>query len=600
MPIHFEQNLRKTSKPINLVDNLTHDKRTLVAWLYCGIYKNIKSDSQPNVLVAFRELIDSNELSDHLIFYRVPLTSLGHVRIGSIWNGGVSNVEIKYKTERFSVDFNKIGWRLNNFLKSNEDGITKPYPMDIYPLQYDNDKNWFVEFLLPTGGKLVIPCLEFFYRCYGRSAELKRILTTYPWQGIVGCAEERIFAPLEEPEEPSSKWKVKLKKRLVNGDVVFLAHVKYDKYSRNTAKTIYSQIESEHDPAGKKPSFIKVAPWFKGPADLKVRGIPFDNGRSFLALQVVGCSDPTGIPIHRDRENTNKVEQSAENVGQGHAWDGMPEKVMIKFPEIIDLTGDVEPSNDYGAVELEEPDFEILNEPRIVKDVTRDKAKDSSGKKHDKSADSFSSGETHGTDKGVGYASSHARPVLESNGVLRDMWEAILFLAESRPGLVRKVEWFTFEDGYSHDKEPKLVTIEHFDDTDDGITTDIRNWPYLDSVSKSGVRGVLVVRIHVEGMRLYILEVQRRVRLSIDSDGQEKQKEESFKGFICTLNDQSEFESWLRSYLSNIRIVKGVSQKLIGSCPGRAAVFKHSVASSDKVACEASVLNALSKMGVDV
>ncbi|WP_158513267.1 hypothetical protein [Aeromonas hydrophila] len=600
MSIHFEQKIKKTNKTIRLIDNLASDKRSLVVWWYCGVYKNVKVDSQPNILIAFRELTSGNNLSEDLVYYRVPLTSLGQVRIGSIWNGGTSESEFSFETKRFSLDFSKQGWSLNSFFQSNENKVEKPYPTDIYPLKYDNDKNWVIEFKLQTGGKLVIPCLEFFYRCYGRSAELKRILTTYPWQGFSGCAEDRIFSPLDEPEE-QGKWKVKLKKRLVNGDIVFLAHVKYENYSRNVAKTIYAQIESEHDPAGKKPAFIKVAPWFKGPADLKVRGIPFDNGKSFLALQIIGCSDPIGVPIHRDRENTNKVDHPADDGGQGTAWNGMPEKMLIKPPEIIDLTSDIEPSHGHGAVELEEPDFEILNEPRVVKDVRRDKAKDSSGIRSDGKAESFSSGDIYGNDKGVGYASSHARPVLESNGVLRDMWDAIIFISKKRPGLIRHVEWFTFEDGYSNAQEPKLITIPPFDDAaDTDISTDIRNWPYLEPVSKLCPRGILVIRLRTEGRFIHIIEVQRRVKTRVDDEGKETQTEESFKGFVCSLNDQTHFEPWLRTFISNIRLVKGVSQKLINQCPSRAAVFKHSVAGSDKVACEASVLNALSKMGVDV
>ena len=50
------------------------------------------------------------------------------------------------------------------------------------------------------------------------------------------------------------------------------APVKYAPYTRSAAKSIYAQIEAEHDPRGRLPAFIKVAPWFQGHAELKVSG----------------------------------------------------------------------------------------------------------------------------------------------------------------------------------------------------------------------------------------------------------------------------------------------------------------------------------------
>jgi hypothetical protein len=52
--------------------------------------------------------------------------------------------------------------------------------------------------------------------------------------------------------------------------------------------------------------------------------------------------------------------------------------------------------------------------------------------------------------------------------------------------------------------------------------------------------------------------------------------------------------------LSDIRHVKGVGQKLVGTCPGRIATFKHASAVNEQVPCEASVMNALHKMGLEL
>lgn len=599
MPIPFTYKFKRISKAVRLKNSLSDNDADWMVWSYCGIYKNRSAESQPNVLIAFREL-SSDKLSDNVIYKRVPLTSLGQLRIGTVWKESMCRAEaiLDFPEDPFLVDFTKGSWKLTSFHDAFKEDSPPPYPESIYPLHHPVDQNWFIEFKLPTGGKLVIPCIEFFSRCYGRSEEVKRILATYTWDGNQDSVMSRLYAPLDEPEEPG-RWKVKLKKRLVNGDVVLLAHAKYDRYTKNTAKSIHSQIEAQHDPKNKKPAFVKVAPWFQGPAQIHAKGIWFDNKRSFLALQIIGGSDPDGLLIMRDRENSNKATNSAEAGKAGDAWSGAQQRKLVKAPDIIDLTGDDEPDHGAAAIELQDQDYVVLGQPRIVIDVRKDRAKSIAGPRS-KGADAtaFSSGEPHGSGKGVGYASIHAKQVMESHGALRDMWNAMLFLEMKRPELITSVEWFTFEDRFSKDAVPKVIALQPFDKEDE-VDPAIRNWIYSDKSSKE-LRGILVARIIAEGKPVHIIEIQRRPRTKKDEDGNVTSSEESFMGMVFVLDDQSQFERWLRTVLSQIRYVKGVVQKLIDNCdcPGKVGVFKHSVAKADEVPCEASLANALSKVGV--
>lgn len=596
VPIPLNHKLNPIRKEVRLKNNLTGNDKDWVVWWYCGIYKNQKSDSQPNVLVAFREVL-GDSLSDNVILRRVPLTSLGQLRIGTVWCDSMCRAETVFNTGVFDVDFSTEGWKFTSFHKMAQNGQQAPYPYDIYPLQYQEDRNWLLEFKLTTGGQLIIPCIEFFSRCYGRSEELKRVLATYPWHGEKDAYQSRLYAPLNEPEEPG-KWKVKLRKRLVKNDIILLAHAKYDAYSEWVAKSIYGQIESLHDPENKKPAFIKVRPWFKGSAQIKVKGIWFNDNKSFLALHIVGCSEPGGVLIQRDRENTNKTKEAAGDNSIGDAWAGAPERIL-KAPEIIDLTGDDDPDHSEGTVEIQDPDFEVLGQPRAVTDVWRDKAQSSAGPRGGNDDPSvFSSGERHGGGKGVGYASIHAPQVMESRGALRDMWEAMLFLKKKRPDLIQAVNWFTFQDGFNEDIEPKLIALQPFS-TEDKVDGETRNWCYLDKNTRER-RGVLVARLISYGKPVYILEIQRRARKKKDQSGNTKESEESFRGIVFMLDNQNQFCEWLRRLLSDIRHVKGVGQKLVGTCPGRIATFKHASAVNEQVPCEASVMNALHKMGLEL
>lgn len=80
----FENNVR-----IDL--NLPNNTSRWLVWSYCGFKKNVKANSQPNVLVAFREIKEGYLLSD-IVIREVALTLLGKMRIGIIWSDGFFSV----------------------------------------------------------------------------------------------------------------------------------------------------------------------------------------------------------------------------------------------------------------------------------------------------------------------------------------------------------------------------------------------------------------------------------------------------------------------------------------------------------------------------
>lgn len=598
MPIPFNFKIKPTAKTIR-IKNLLKDKNSeSVVWWYCGIYKNNNAKSQPNVLVGFRKLLGGNLLDD-VERRLVPLTSLGQFVVGSIWKDGVCKSQVDLAIHECEVDFRNGGWRFNSFEDAIANGTELPYPRDIYPLQYGKDKNWLIEFKLPTGGKLVVPCLEFFSRCYGRSQELNRILATYNWTGSADSCQSRLYAPLDEPEEEKIKWKVKLPMRLYNGDTIFLAHAKYDAHTERVAKSIYAQIEKSFNPDSTAPQFIKVEPWFQGPAEIRAKGIWFDNNRSFLALQIIGCSNPDGILIERERENTNKRAGSGPTLDGGEAWAGAPERRLVRPPDIVNLTGDDEPDHNTGNVEILDEDFVVLGIPRAIVDRHGKKITNKSGvKRKGSDASAYSSGERHGSGRGVGYASIHAKPVMESHGALADMWNALLHARRKHPNRIKTIEWFTFEDGYKATIRPNLIALEPIDKDDEpDIPTATRNWVFQD-VETERVRGVMVVRVVVDGIPLHIIELERRPRIKKGADGRKENAEESYQGFVIALGNSAQVDRWLRRFLSDVRYIRGIVRKLVSLSPGRADAFSHSSAGHEEVPCEAAVLNALRKIGI--
>ena len=587
-----------------VMEQLPGDQVERIAWWYCGLSKPRSTQTQPSVLVEFRRIHADGQVSGastDSILRGIPLTALGLVRIGTVWQNKRCVREAIFQIKEYDVEFREGAWRFASFHSNATEGLEEPYPISLHSPPYRGlDRNRLIEFSLRSGGRLVIPCLEYFARCYGRSGELRRVLATYPWDGQGDTCVNRFYAPIDEQEEPQKVWKVNLRRRMINGDVVFLAHCKYDPYTTRAARSIHAQLESHFANDNTRTAFLNVGPWFQGPAQLKVAGWFFGGEKSFLGLRVLGGSDPAGILIERDRENTNQNKRINSDGVTNTAWTGVPTRLLVKSPEIVSIV-DEDPDNRSSSVEVEDIDFEVLGDERIVREVRRRQARTSGGKKgNGDSVAVYSGGEPCGSGKGVGSSVHNQRAILESRGILRDMWDAMRHLQRKYPKSISAVQWYTFQDGFQSSGEPSTISLEQFSDAVLDLKKEIRNWVYLDR--RSGiVRGILVARMIVHGQKVDFFEIQRRPRKKKSVNNEERDGEENYKGFACILETDDIHSEWVKTFLSTVRYAKGIVSKLTKSCPGLVETFNHASTKDDEVSCEKTVLNALWKInGIDL
>lgn len=160
--------------------------RPYLLWWYAALVKGSES-GQNNLQVLFREILDRTDTGLELgkiVKEILPLPLLGQYRIGSIWINGKSVEEVHYPVVEFKVSFTEGCWRYKTFNAQSKLGKQNdPFPLDLYPLLYGaNDFSRLIEFDLDNGGKLVLNGMDFFRAAYGHSPELKRILTSYPYQ----------------------------------------------------------------------------------------------------------------------------------------------------------------------------------------------------------------------------------------------------------------------------------------------------------------------------------------------------------------------------------------------------------------------------------
>ncbi|WP_448150107.1 hypothetical protein [Labrys miyagiensis] len=567
-----------------------------IAWWFCGLYKPQVPGTQPKVLVEFRRLLNDGTIDNSrngAILSRLPLSELGQVRVGTSWKGQQCDRELVLEEKLFDLDFTPGSWRITCPFDETKVGGSEPFPLQLHPLKYGvNDRNRLLEFSLPTGERLVVPCLEFFARCYGRGSNLRRDLATYPWDGHGETCVERLYAPLEEPDEPDMAWKIRPRGGFVRGDTVFLAHAKYDPYTESVARRIYAELEADFSNRPTSPAFLNVRPWFQGPARLLVAGRPFEGG--FLGLRILGCSEPSGILIERLRDAGEPDETLPEANELSDEWRGAEGRRLVKAPQIVHLV-DEDPDRNARSIQIDDPDFIVLGERRPVRMARRGGRSKRKGPSNDEiDVEGYSGGQRHGSGKAVGHYTLNTPSVMESHGAMRDMWNAMQHLGRKYPEAISSVSWFTFQTGFRYDRNVSTIALSPFE-PGEPAEPEIRHWLFLDR--QVGIpRGVLVARMNVRDRRIDFFEIQRRPRTKKDKNDRPTAGEENFQGLACQLRANDDHEAWVRTFLSRVRHVKGVVKKLVRECPGKAVAFIHKSARDEEVPCEAAILRTLQNL----
>lgn len=577
-----------------------------MVWWYGPLQKGTKAATVPLVRVVFRKLAEDDSLATGYETADVPLTYLGLLRIGSVWQGGQRVAIAGYPEELFeSLTFSEEGWSLSSFHEAHRLRQDSPFPLAEYPLLYGRDQAPLLNFRLSNGKKLLVPCLEFFTRCYGRSAEVRRVLTIYPWR----IGRKKLIVPIEEHDRnviDQEVWPVKLTRRMHSADAVFLAHLEHSSYALNAAKSIYAQVEAAFS-QNQRYLFPAVYPWFRGGAKLKAEGLWLDGNTTFLALRITGASDPQGETVVREHEipeNSQAVLEEGTG-GPGESVGRVPR--FIRPPEVIDLTDAAEPNHGMPQIDLDSDAMEILGEPRQVLDRTRavDRGLMRWRVASGPAPRRFATGEPYGSGRSTGYVAirtpTRTRPwqgTLESKGVLRDMWNAARKLQQRSRGRLISVGWFTFETGVAHGVEPRLVAFKPYA-ADAQVDASTKNWVYHD-LNEQIPRGLLVMVIWALNKHVAIVEIQRRLASAGSADGNSVE-EESLGGIVIDVSRVvRDLRPMMQRLMLQISNHRGVTSRVVAESFERLPMhaFKHVSSQTEAFPCEVAVKNALSKVGI--
>ena len=235
--------------------------------------------------------------------------------------------------------------------------------------------------------------------------------------------------------------------------------------------------------------------------------------------------------------------------------------------------------------------------------VHGEEASSSAGaRKESSDSEMRSAGDAHGTDKQVARASIHTRRLARPDGIVLSMWNAARFLSVVHPEIIQCVECCDIAGVCSTAVEPSLIGVPPFllaDTLVSAIKASVRSWPYLHE-ENGIVRGVLVMKLTLRGRSVYVLEIQRRPSVEDDGSKRGRPVEQPYCGLAVEFEDDRELVKWLPNFLLELRHEKGIIYKTLNAAPviGNARWFRHKRASSDRVAFESALTNALKLLGI--
>ncbi|WP_330564784.1 hypothetical protein [Pseudomonas yamanorum] len=487
----------------------------------------------------------------------------------------MSDTELTY-IEPTKVDFTELkGWQYTSRYEARKQGLPQDFRDADYPLYYkDGDKCWILDFKLGDGRNMLVPCIEFLVRAYARNSEVCRTLTALAWDDVFS-----VFFDSTTPDE--HEWIIRPSRHMRDGDAVYLAHLMYDPYTAYQSRLINSQVLCS---TPEKSVLLKVAPWFRGPAEIEGRGLWINGGNTFLCLDITGCSEPRGneIVLQRLSFDTN---QGVDGAGRTV----MPRPIKTAHAdEFIAAVDELDPDYHSETTIVKSAPFKTLGSPRKVKKKPHI-VKANTGRRgpNPPDANNHSTGQGAGSGKQTGKLLLEADAVLESHGVLRDIWQALHDIAATNTQ-VSDPHWYTPSERFQTSSEPKLIALDPHDQQS-GKTL---SWAYIDSSTKQP-RGVMVIRINVAGVRYFLIELQRRKK------GDEEI--ESFAGvlFQSHLNSYEELNDFLEEFCSLIRFEAGVVRNLKHLFPNETKFFNHSP-NVEKILHRTILIKAFKAIGVSL
>lgn len=554
--IEFSDQRPNLQHPHSGVSRFTKDH---IVWWYNSLRSNSKGQRTiPEVEVLFKTL--DNDVPSVNTCALVPLAALPLYSIGSIWREGqcVSNTEME--TRIFDVDFSPGTYQVTSRAELLDSQQGALFLDDDYPLKFKRDMSRLLNFRLNKENNLLVPCIEFFVRAYATKMTICKLLSTTTFEQ----AKMEFFKSQARHE---SKWLIQPTDAMIDADAVFLAHLLYDDHCHEQVKKLNTSIVI-NGPDVKV--FPLAEPWFRGAARLRCRGRWINGGKTFLCLNILGTSSPSGpdIELFRESFDSSDGEQGGRTVLPQVT--NVPEEGEFVAEESYDL-----PDAKGEKAKIKLPPVETLGPGRVVK-KTKSVAKTKRGLRGPQppSADTYSGGDELGQGKNIGKLEHLSDAVLESQGFLLDIWNAFISIKEANAERVTDVSWYA-PPNYGTSTPPRVILFDRTGLAEKKLSV----WRWVKPFGSTQHRGLMVLKIVVDEQTFFCFEIDRLEKQGREFEAQQDKKPAT-RGFSGVLmkaftNDPAEFQNFVEEVCIRIRNERGIFKNIIEIFPPQSKLIVH-------------------------
>jgi len=561
----------------------------VVTW-YGAMLRSRTEGEVPRMVFWFYELDHHGCLRGPSETVPLAMSYLGQLRIGSIWRDGRSTEQLQFTRRELKCMYTQKHWLTTTSASEYHRESTRwLIPADDYKLHYGKaDRSRLLRF--QSGGKnFLIPCQEYFARCYARAEEINRILITYDQDEI----RKRLL--LEEPIDTSAdEWQVWLPREATGWDSVLLAYLRHDHRTWLNVMKIKAEYDQQlFGPSQNGVAFMPIGPWFFGEAQLEVEGIPLSTGE-FLGLRITGYSlpDERRIVGLRDQRETS----DDENIGKFP----VPRNNVIEISEgqTAPTTERAAPDRDTEIHQFQDPAIRLMGaQPRLrIQRVPRSSR--GTIRVPPSKSEASASGEASGTGKGLARTRFVSAMKLDSWGAVDDLWTALHYLQEHNKDVLLELNCFDASHGFPTPPSKVLTYVELPEVERDTPKLNRAQYLWLNKDSLPGRRGVCIVRVTTPTVVGYIFEVQRaHVKRTVETT--QTLVEESYCGLAVVPPIGANTREWMAQVMTSIVKSLGIMRDALKDIPSLYGEdYQRSFRKSDVKTGQATATNALERLGI--
>lgn len=580
-------NEKKVSKLWNALE--PYKDKYLQVWWYGGMEKGKRPGDQPQVHILFREVLEDFTPTDNFIQVTTNITDIISWKVDSVWHQQRRIGYIINDTHEFMINHSDFTLK---FLRTYKN-VSKTKKLNFFQNREDylieeKDRKNCLSFSIshPQYDQLLIPCLEFLARAYGLSTEIVRVLTTYDENERTA----RLFTPYKEEK---GLWTVLLGDGITRDDYVFVAYYKYTELAKNAARILFSSI-AENSKLKFTNIYPKVTPWHTETLPIIVSGFRLAGTKTFVATRIIGMKAPEYQHIRitpRITERINKLTDANQ-----------------PNPPLPQLgNGEIKVSENQGGRRTPS-EHEILDDNFVwiggAPDKEPSKYKYIKQIKHPKRKKKFIETQTIGTgnsDSSSDVLNSQIVPLTNNSnefqapedGRIIGLWKACLKAMKMNPNTIKKVYYYTFEQGFTFSEIPMLIGF--FTESENQSH---KNWCYANSF-KTQTRGALVIKLIISQTDpIYIFDIQPATYTSI-IEGETLIKERGHAGLIFRMKQEKDIEQFISDLMYLLPLNEGSYPQAIlqTKIANQISIFRHSH-TKGLTEGESTLLNALRKTNI--